>query len=153
MPKRRDLITMSDAERLDFLSGCKSLSVATLNADGSPHLTVLWYGLIDGLIVMETYTKSQKVKNLERDPRISVMAETGTEYKALRGVSIRGRAELSREPDVVRRLHSAVLRRNTDLDEATIDAATEAMLPKKTVITVHPERIMSWDHGKLEVDY
>ena len=153
MPKRRDLIAMSEAERFAFLESRKSLSVATLNADGSPHLTVLWYGLVDGKIVIETYTKSQKIKNLERDPRIAVMAESGTEYKELRGVSIRGRAELSRDPETVRRLHSAVLRRNTDLDEATITAAAESMLPKKTVITVHPERIMSWDHSKLEVDY
>ena len=153
MPKRRDQIAMSEAERVAFLASTKSLSVATLNADGSPHLTVLWYGLVDGLIVLETYTKSQKIKNLERDPRIAVMAESGAEYRELRGVSIRGRAALSRDPDQVRRLHAAVLRRNTELDEATIAAATESMLPKKTVITVRPERIMSWDHRKLEVDY
>ena len=93
MPKRRDSIQMSDEEIWKFIEEQKSLQVATLGKDGMPHLTTLWFALVDGEIVFETFTKSQKVVNLRRDPRISVLLEDGEEYNKLRGVSIQGRAE------------------------------------------------------------
>ena len=69
MPSRRDLIRMTDEELWAFMDERKSLQVATINKDGSPHLTTLWFAVIDGAIVFETFKKSQKIVNLERDPR------------------------------------------------------------------------------------
>ena len=98
MPKRRDLIAMSEAERRAFIEAQKSLQVATLNRDGSPHLTTLWFGVLDDRIAFATFTKSQKIRNLERDPRIALLLEDGTEYSKLRGVSINGRARRTNSP-------------------------------------------------------
>ena len=153
MPKRRDAIRMTDAEVWKFIESQKNIQVATIGKDGSPHLTVLWFAIVDGNVVLETFTKSQKVKNLERDERITVLFEDGDVYEKLRGVSIRGRAELCREPKQVHDLHMAVLRRNTEYDEQTLEAATSSMADKKTAIIIHPDKIISWDHTKLEVTY
>jgi len=150
MPKRRDLITMTDEEMWAFMETQKSVQVATINRDGSPHLTTLWFAIIDGKIVLETFTKSQKVVNLKRDPRIAILFEDGDAYEKLRGVSINTTAELISDVDQVHALHMAVIRRNTpELPEDVLDKASAAMAPKKTAILVKPEKVMSWDHGKL----
>ena len=57
----------------------------------------LWYVPRDGEIWIWTYAKSQKVKNLERDPRATLLIETGVEYGELRGVQIEAEAELIRD--------------------------------------------------------
>ena len=101
MPKRRDQIRMSEDEIWQLIDDQKSLQVATLNKDGSPHLTTLWFAIVDWALVFETYTKSQKIRNLERDPRIAVLVEAGETYDRLRGVSINAKAELVTERDEV----------------------------------------------------
>ena len=63
MGNRRELIKMSDAEVKNFIAKQKSLQVATINRDGTPHLSTLWFDLVNGEIVFETFTKSQKIKN------------------------------------------------------------------------------------------
>jgi PPOX class probable F420-dependent enzyme len=153
MPKRRDLVSMSDEELWSFVAEQKTIQVATLNRDGSPHLVPLWFAVDDRTIILETFSKSQKIKNLERDPRISLLLEDGSEYTALRGVSMRGTVELVRDVDEVHRLHMQVLLRNTpEIPEEVLEKSTRAMAPKKTAILIRPEnvdRMLSWDHGKL----
>ncbi len=150
MPKRRELISMTESEMWDFIEEQKSVQVATINRDGSPHLTTLWFAVVDGQIVLETFTKSQKVVNLQRDPRIALLLESGEVYDQLKGVSINATAELVDEVDAVHRLHTAVLKRNTPgVPEETLDKVSASMAHKKTAILVKPDRVMSWDHSKL----
>lgn len=150
MPKRRDAIRMSDEEVWKFVEERKSLQVATLNRDGSPHLTTLWFAVLDGDIVFETFTKSQKIRNLQRDPRIAVLVEDGTTYAELRGVSINGRAELYSEPEQVHRYALAVMRRNQpEIPVDQLDGVARMMAAKRTAVVVKAERIVSWDHRKL----
>ena len=92
MPSRRDQIRMSEEEQERFIDQQKSLQVATINRDGTPHLSTLWFDVVDGDLVFETFTKSQKIKNLERDPRISCLLEDGLVYEELRGIQINGTA-------------------------------------------------------------
>ena len=154
MPKRRDQIALSEKELWPFIESQKSLQVATLNRDGSPHLTTLWFGIFDGDIVFETFTKSQKVMNLKRDPRIAVLVEDGQEYNELIGVAINGRAELYSEPSQVFRYALAVTRKNNKgLTDEQHDAAARMMSQKRTAVVVKPERIVSWDHRKLAGGY
>jgi PPOX class probable F420-dependent enzyme len=150
MPKRRDAIRMSDEEVWKFVEERKSLQVATLNRDGSPHLTTLWFAVLDGDIVFETFTKSQKIRNLQRDPRIAVLVEDGTTYAELRGVSINGRAELYSEPEQVHRYALAVMRRNQpEIPVDQLVGVARMMAAKRTAVVVKAERIVSWDHRKL----
>lgn len=147
---RRDAIRMSDAEVVAFLGAQKSLQVGTIERDGSIHLSTLWFALVDGSIVFETYTKSQKIRNLERDPRITVLAEDGDVYEKLRGVMIKGTARLVSEPAEVHPLALAVLTRNQpELPREVLEQAAEHMATKRTAVVVEPVKTVSWDHTKL----
>ena len=150
MPKRRDQIRMSDEEIWKFIDERKSLQVATLNRDGSPHLTTLWFAVMDGDIVFETYTKSQKILNLQRDPRISVLVEDGDRYDQLRGVTLSGTADLVTDPEKVHALALEVMSRNTPgVSKEQLDGMAQKMAAKRTGVVIKPTRIVSWDHSKL----
>ena len=154
MPKRRDQIRMTDSEVWSFIEQQKSMQVCTLNRDGSPHLTTLWFAVVDGELVFETFTKSQKVKNLQRDPRIAVLFEDGTEYAKLRGVTVNATARLYSDPGDVERLAGAVMLRNTPgLTPEQLGPVAQRMAAKRSAIVVPLEKVVSWDHTKLEVDY
>jgi len=154
MAKRRAQIAMNDDELWRFIEERKSIHVATLNRDGSVHLVPLWFAVEDCTIILETFTKSQKVQNLLRDPRITVMLESGTEYAQLRGATLYARAELVTEVERVHELHMKVLRRNTpEVPDEVLERASRSMAPKKTAILIRPEKVVSWDHGKLGGTY
>ena len=73
--------------------------VSTLNKDGSPFVTTIWYLLeADGTLIMSTPGRTQKVKNLRRDPRIAVCV--GDEA---RSVSLYGTVTISEDQNVVHR--------------------------------------------------
>jgi len=141
---------MSDEEMWKFIQGQKTIQVATINKDGTPHVVPLWFAIDQDRIVLETFTKSQKIVNLVRDDRITVLFEDGDRYEALKGITIYGRAKLVQEHDEVHRLHMAVLVRNQpEVPVDLLEKATLPMVPKKTAIVIEPERFVSWDHGKL----
>jgi PPOX class probable F420-dependent enzyme len=147
----RALVRMSPEEVDSFLSGSMKVQVGTVNPDGSPHLTTLFYVVQDGEIAFWTYGSSQKIKNLERDPRISCLVETGTDYLELRGVSIQGEARLVRDEDGIRRIGSAVATRmanGADLGEIG-NAEVERQVRKRVGVLVTPSRTASWDHSKM----
>jgi PPOX class probable F420-dependent enzyme len=153
MPKRRDEVAMTDAELQEFIESQKTIQVATINKDGTPHLVPLWFAVVDGDIVLETFTKSQKVVNLARDPRMTVLLEAGEVYEELRGATIYAEAELVQDVERVHELHMAVLTRNTDIPVETLDKVSRGMAPKKTAIVVKVKRCFSWDHRKLGGTY
>lgn len=150
---RRAEITMTEAEIADFLAPPRNLQVATINRDGTPHLVTMYYAVIDDRIAFWTYRKSQKVLNLKRDPRITVLVEDGKSYGELRGVSIAGRAILSEDREAVMDVGKRLfVRYFGDLNEAAM-AGVEASGAKRIAITVEPEHVVSWDHGKLGGGY
>lgn len=154
MAKRRDQIRMTDDELWRFVEEQRSLQVATLGRDGAPHLTTLWFAVVDGDVVFETFTKSQKIVNLRRDPRIAVLVEDGRSYNELRGVSINGFAELHSDPETVHPYALAVMRRNQpEIPEEKLDEAARVLAAKRTAVVVKPEKIVSWDHRKLGGTY
>jgi len=141
---------MSDEEIGKFIEEQKSLQVATLNSDGSVHLSTLWFAVVDEMIAFETYTSSQKIVNLKRDPRITVLLEDGLAYNNLRGVMIKGTSLLNAEPPEVQRIARSVIKRNQpEIPEELLDDAAASLAVKRTVVTVVPEKVLSWDHGKL----
>jgi PPOX class probable F420-dependent enzyme len=149
--KGRDLVKMSEAEIEEFLRGSKKVQVATLNPDGSPHLTTLFYVVQDGRVAFWTYGRSQKIKNLERDPRITCLVETGDDYFELRGVTISGRADLVTDEDSIRRIGTAVascMVDGADLGDIGRDEV-ERQVKKRVGVVVVPTRTASWDHRKM----
>lgn len=160
---RRDQILMTDAEVASFLDEQRTVHLGTVGPDGAPHLITMWYGLVDGKIAVWTYRKSQKVKNLERDSRITALVESGDSYSTLQGVMIKGRAAMSADTEQVMRVAEALYLRNGDrfgdvqfqgesLDQGTRDALTQ-MSAKRLAIVIEPDEVVSWDHRKLGGTY
>ncbi|WP_203335673.1 pyridoxamine 5'-phosphate oxidase family protein [Nocardioides limicola] len=151
---KRAAVAMTDVEVTEFLQDQIKVQVATVGADGSPHLTTLFYVVDDGRIAFWTYGSSQKIRNLRRDPRISVLVEDGTEYSELRGVSITGRGRLVEDHQEKFRIGAAVAVRMTgvssfaELGELGRDEV-ERQATKRVVVVVEPEKVATWDHGKL----
>ncbi|WP_280259160.1 pyridoxamine 5'-phosphate oxidase family protein [Nocardia wallacei] len=146
---QRAQIVMSDAEIADFLERSRIITLATLGKSGRPHLTAMWYGLVDGAIWFETKAKSQKAVNIRRDPRVTVLVEAGDTYDQLRGVSIEGRAEIVDDAEALFRVGVSVWERYTGPYSEEVRPMVEAMLNKRVAIRVVPERTRSWDHRKL----
>jgi PPOX class probable F420-dependent enzyme len=154
MPSRRELIRMTDEEVADFLNGRHVVNIATFGPDSNIHLVAMWYGLIDGNIAFETFSKSQKVKNLQRDPRITCLVEDGESYDTLRGVEVVGKAVLDDSPEAVVALAMQVVKRYYGVDDPD-DARklAEVVAQKRTLVQVVPDKIVSWDHNKLGGSY
>ncbi len=146
---QRATITLSPDEIGEFLDGIRSITVASIGPSGQPHLTAMWFAVLDGDICFETKAKSQKAVNLRRDPRISVLAEDGDVYDELRGVEIEGTAEISEDPDLQWRLAVAVWERYHGPFTEEVRPLVEASTRKRVLVRVRAERTRSWDHRKL----
>lgn len=157
---RKD-ITMDTDETLQFLgSGARILQVASINGDGSPHLAPMWFTLDDGKIVFRSFTKSQKIVNLMRDPRITVLVETGDSYAELQGVMIKGTARLMTDPAYVLEIYGKLGARYPfegaeprQLTPDELEATFGRFAAKNTAVMVEPTKTTSWDHRKLAGTY
>jgi PPOX class probable F420-dependent enzyme len=151
---RRDQIKMTDAEIDEFLRGRHTMNVATINKDGTPHLVAMWYGFFDdGALGYWTYGKSQKIVNLQRDPRTTCLVETGAEYAELKGVEIVGRGTVVTDRDEVMQIGKSVFERYTGPWSDAAAPAVEQMGAKRFAVRLEVEKMVSWDHGKLGGTY
>jgi PPOX class probable F420-dependent enzyme len=156
MPSRRGQIKLTEDERRELVESGRIVVVSSLGPRGWPHVMPLWYVPREGEVWVWTYAKSQKVRNLERDPRATLLIETGTEYNELRGVQIEAEAELIRDTDrVVEFAKELTIRYSEGISSVEGDAAAglEAQAPKRVAIHFHPRRIATWDHRKLGGTY
>jgi PPOX class probable F420-dependent enzyme len=152
MPSRRDQIKLSDEEQSELLEGERIVIVSSIGPRGWPHSMPLWYVPRGGDIWIWTFAKSQKAKNLERDPRATLLIETGFEYGELRGVQIEAEAELIRDVDrIVDFAKDLTVRYSEGIESVEGDAAAalQAQAPKRVAIHFHPKRLATWDHRKL----
>jgi PPOX class probable F420-dependent enzyme len=150
MPSTRALIALDPVEQRELIATERVVAVATTGPRGWPHVMPLWYVPRDGEIWIYTYAKSQKVRNLERDPRATLLIETGTEYGELRGVQIESEAEIHRDHETVFALAKELTARYAGV--AVSDghaAALEAQARKRVAVRFSPVRVASWDHRKL----
>ena len=148
---RRHAIQMSDEEVAAFLDEQRVVTCATLGRDGFPHLMPLWYVVRDRELWAWTFAKSQKVRNLERDPRATLQVEAGTEYHELRGVMLKCDVELVRDVDSVTELGLEIMARyagGADPGEAG-RAAVAAQAPKRVGLRFAERERATWDHRKL----
>ena len=153
MSNLRDKIKMSKDEMTIFLQNQISLQIGTINKDGSPHLSTMWY-LYDGEnFIFHTYTKSQKILNLKRDSRITVLAEAGSEYSDLQGVIAYGDTEIingkDNQEEVIRYMEIVGSKYIKGEDSAQYFEGMKLQSPKRSVVIVKPSRFISWDHTKI----
>lgn len=151
-PAGRAKVAMTEDEVAAYLSRSIKVQVASNGPNGWPHLSTLFYVVHEGRIAFWTYAASQKVKNLERDDRITCLVETGTEYAELAGVSSQGTAEIVRDPDRIREIGSAVVTAmagGQDLGDLGRDIV-EAQVRKRVAVVVTATKTASWDHSKMQ---
>jgi PPOX class probable F420-dependent enzyme len=146
---QRALIKMTEDEVDAFLRERRPMTLCSINHDGSIHAVAMWYGFLEGAVAFETKAKSQKVRNLRRDPRMTCMAEDGEVYEELRGVELVGRAEIVEEPDRMWELGVDLFERYQGPYNEDLRPFVEIMLHKRVVVKLHVERVVSWDHRKL----
>lgn len=151
MPSRRDQIRMSGEELSGFLAEQKTVQCATNGPRGVPHVMPLWFVPGDGEIRGWTFAKSQKTKNLERDPRATLCIEDGVEYHELRGVMYECEVELVRDTERVTDLGTELLRRYAG--DGVPREVVEAQAPKRVGLVFTPTRTVTWDHRKLGGTY
>ena len=151
MANVRDLIKMSPEEVDAFLHERHTMSVATIGPDGRPHVVAMWYGFLDGKPAFWTFAKSQKVLNLQRNPKLSVMLESGTPYSELRGLVIEGTADIiAGDVDLAARvMMMASSRHPAEPPPGPPPERTLHAVSKRVVIRINPVNIYTWDHTKL----
>jgi PPOX class probable F420-dependent enzyme len=156
---RKD-ITMTPEEIDAFLEESRTLQVATLGKDGFPHVAPMWFVIEDDKVVFRSFSKSQKIVNLKRDPKLTVLIESGLDYSELRGVMIKGEARLITDRDYVLSMYGRLAARYpmindkpVNLDPETLEASFGRMADKNTAVVVEPVSIMSWDHRKIGGGY
>lgn len=152
---RRDQIKLSEEEQRELLESERVVIVSSIGTRGWPHSMPLWYVLRESEIWIYTYAKSQKVKNLERDPRATLLVETGHEYGELRGIQIEAKAEIHRDLEQVYEVGKELTLRYGE-GVSVEDAAAEALRAqarKRVAVRFEPRRVASWDHRKLGGTY
>jgi PPOX class probable F420-dependent enzyme len=151
MSSGRNAVRMSEDEIVDFLASTDKVQVATIGPDGAPHLTTLFYFVLDGKVAFWTYASSQKIKNLQRDPRVTLLIEDGDDYFELRGVTIFGKAELVTDEAGIRAIGTAVaevMAKGQDMGDLGRDMI-EKQVKKRWGVVVTPTKVASWDHRKM----
>src|SRR5881409_3888047 len=154
MQRRKD-IALTPAEQRQFLEESHTAILSSLDRRGYPHSVAMWYVVDpDGTVLMTTFAKSQKAVNLRRDPRCSLLVESGRTYPELKGLLIRGQAALDGDVehvlDVLARVHAKY---NAPGPADGLREAMRGQARKRVVIRVRPERVASWDHAKLSGAY
>lgn len=153
---RRDQIQLTPEEQLELLDSERVVIISSIGPRGWPHSMPMWFVVRDGEIWVWTYAKSQKVKNLERNPRATLLIETGHEYQELRGIQIEAEAELIRDTDEVFEFAKLLTVRYAEGLEELPEGAEDALraqAPKRVAIRFRPVRTATWDHRKLGGNY
>jgi PPOX class probable F420-dependent enzyme len=144
---RRQQIQLSPEEQAAFFRERRKAALATIDKDGFPHVVAMNYVAADGAFYMTSYGKAQKVVNIRRNPRVALMIEAGDEYAELRGVMIRGRCEILEDEASVRAAFEA--RAGAQASASPVQPGALASAPKRVVLKIVPDRVVSWDHRKL----
>jgi hypothetical protein len=148
---RREQVRMSDDEVAVFLEEQRTVTCASNGRDGWPHLMPLWYVLRDGRIWAWTYAASQKVRNFERDPRVTLQVETGQAYEELRGVMFKSDVVVHRDVETVAATGLAIFTRYTGGLELAPEVGdmVRRQAQKRVALEFAERERATWDHRKL----
>jgi PPOX class probable F420-dependent enzyme len=145
---------MTDEEIEAYLHEPHLCTIGTIGPGGAIHLVAMNYGFLDGAPAFWTYRKAQKTLNLERDPRISMLVDSGKGYATLKGVSIQGTGEIVHDLDAVLAVADSMAERYGTLGGSSeTGSAARSSASKRAVVKVVADKILSWDHTKLDGNY
>jgi PPOX class probable F420-dependent enzyme len=159
MPSRRDQIRMTDGELRAFLDEQRIVQVATIGPNGRPHLVPLWYVVEEGdgdpVLRGWTFAKSQKARNLERDPHATISIDDGVQYQELRGTMMECDIEVAHDPEAVAGYGMALFERYGPGGELATEVREMVLkqAEKRVGLRFVPTRVVTWDHRKLGGTY
>ena len=150
-------ITLDEKEMDEFLTKGHTLIFTTVDKDGYPHSTPLWFIYMDGAIYTRGRSPSQKAKNIERNPRVCALVEDGERWVDLRAVMVRGRAEVVDDEDMIRTYNERLTekygpyRLQTTAKTAPVPEATTRHYSRPVLIwkVVPKKKVASWHNRKL----
>lgn len=152
MPSRRELIKMTPDEINDYLASHSRIIIVTNGPEGMPHPVPMQYGVDpESRIIITSFRKSQKIRNLERDPRAALLVESGETYNELQSVIAYANAEIVDDPEEVMK-SLGYIKPNRNLSGSLSDAMREQVgqsMSKRVVVRFSVYKYVSWDHGKL----
>jgi len=153
--KRRKQIELTEDERRDYLEKAHTIILTTIDHRGYPHSVAMWFAVDpDGSVVMTTFQKSQKVLNVQRNPKVALLVESGRSYENLKGLLIRGIATIEPGTDAVLDLLERVNVKYHGLKpDPALREGLRAQASKRCILRITPERVASWDHQKLGGGY
>ncbi|HEY5865419.1 MAG TPA: pyridoxamine 5'-phosphate oxidase family protein [Candidatus Tectomicrobia bacterium] len=136
---------MTDEEVKAFLDTKPGwIVLSTIGRDGYPHSVPLGYFRLGDDVYIGCRAGTQKLKNIERNPKVSLVLESGSSRKDIKGVMIQGHATVHTEPETALRLSRAAAR----LRGVVEDALPREPRPGVAYIQVQPYRIISWDYSQ-----
>ena len=153
MPKRRSAIELTPDEQAVVLNEGRTIQIASNGRDGYPHIVAMWYAVIDGAICFSTYGTSQKVVNLRRDPRVTALVELGSVYSELRGLAMKGTAEIIEAGTPERERLEPTFTKAMAPRYGGGTSSGRGLSPKRVIVRIVPEQTYSWDHRKLGGTY
>jgi PPOX class probable F420-dependent enzyme len=150
---RRTAIQMPEDAIEAYLRSRQFMAVATHGPRGWPHLVTVRYGWRGDDLAFQGYSKSQKIVNLRRDPRLTCLVEDAMDYHQIKGVQIEATAELIEDPAVALEvMRTSLLHAPKAMNGTSVDSL-ESISGKRTVVIIRRNRMLSWDHARLEGGY
>lgn len=156
MPSRREAIELSPSEVRDYLKEQKRIILVTNGANGLPHPMPMNYGMDDkGRVVMTSFGKAQKVRNIERDPRASLLVESGEGYSDLKSVLLYCDVEIVSGAEAVAQAMGLIQGSSSLSQDFSSDMSDQARASyaKRVVLRFTAFQTISWDHSKLGGNY
>ena len=153
MPSRRELIQLTDDEMRVYAAQTKTLIIVSNGKDGFPHPMPMWFYADDDLnFYCTTFRKSQKVLNFRRDPKATLLVETGEEYAELKSLMAYASTSVIDDLETVTNTLVEINSKGAQLNAdqlARLRNGVAKTAEKRVVLKFTPERFVSWDHSKL----
>ena len=154
---RRNQIDLSEVEITEYLNSSRTMILVSNGKDGHPHPMPMWFAVdIDNCIYMTTFRKSQKINNLRKDPRATLLIESGDAYEELKGLVVYTDVEFIEDVESIRHILKQITLQRSEIQKSDNKDISQGMLKtaeKRIGLKFTLTKILSWDHSKLDGVY
>lgn len=125
--------------QLKFVDKPRIARLGTTNRDGTPHIAPVWYKFDGGAFLVLTERASQKHRNIERDPRVTLCIDD--ERPPYHTVLVRARVSVAEAPGAAWREALAISYLGQENGKRYV---AENMHPNDVMLRILPERVTGW---------
>jgi nitroimidazol reductase NimA-like FMN-containing flavoprotein (pyridoxamine 5'-phosphate oxidase superfamily) len=135
---------LTQEEEGDLFVKTQIARLCSSNPDGTIHAAPIWFKYEEGQFVFGTQQDSRRVKNLKKNPNVTIVLDQ--DQPPPKGVVVYGRAVLDYDNVVDKRIRIFEKYMPTNMAENL--ARGLAKLRKPVIIRVTPSKTVSYDYGK-----